>query len=145
LDNENSIYLLGSTSGGFDADPGPSTSILQAGIYILKLDSNANLKWTYSAFREVVDKVSKTKGNISNDAITNPKTIINSLVDFFNLFKPAIKDAIINEVDFEGFKLIVAEKNKLPFDSTAPNFDTPQELAQTVVMINNYEATQKIQ
>jgi cobaltochelatase CobS len=104
-----------------------------------------NLKWTYSAFREVVDKVSKTKGNISNDAITNPKTIINSLVDFFNLFKPAIKDAIINEVDFEGFKRIVAEKNKLPFDSTAPNFDTPQELAQTVVMINNYEATQKIQ
>jgi cobaltochelatase CobS len=104
-----------------------------------------NLKWTYSAFREVVDKVSNTKGNISNDAITNPKTIINSLVDFFNLFKPAIKDSIINEVDFEGFKRIVAEKNKLPFDSTAPNFDTPQELAQTVVMINNYEATQKIQ
>lgn len=104
-----------------------------------------NLKWTYSAFREVVDKISKTKGNISNDAITNPKTIINSLVDFFNLFKPAIKDSIINEVDFEGFKRIVAEKNKLPFDSTAPNFDTPQELAQTVVMINNYEATQKIQ
>lgn len=104
-----------------------------------------NLKWTYSVFREVVDKVSNTKGNISNDAITNPKTIINSLVDFFNLFKPAIKDSIINEVDFEGFKRIVAEKNKLPFDSTAPNFDTPQELAQTVVMINNYEATQKIQ
>jgi cobaltochelatase CobS len=104
-----------------------------------------NLKWTYSAYREVVDKISNTKGKISNDAITNPKTIINSLVDFFNLFKPAIKDAIINEVDFEGFKRIVAEKNKLPFDSTAPNFDTPQELAQTVVMINNYEATQKIQ
>jgi cobaltochelatase CobS len=104
-----------------------------------------NLKWTYCAYREVVDKVAKSKGNISNDAIKNPKTIINSLVDFFNLFKPAIKESIMNEADFEGFKRILIEKNKQPFDAAAPNFDTPQELAETVIMIDRYEATQKIQ
>jgi len=104
-----------------------------------------NLKWTYCAYREVVDKVSKQKGNINNDAITKPKTIIDSIVDFFNLFKPAIKDVIINEVDFEGFKRILAEKNKMPFDATKPNFDTPQELAETVKMIDAYEKSQKVQ
>jgi len=104
-----------------------------------------NLKWTYCAYREVVDKVSKQKGNINNDAITKPKTIIDSIVDFFNLFKPAIKDVIINEVDFEGFKRILAEKNKMPFDATKPNFDTPQELAETVKMIEAYKESQKVQ
>jgi hypothetical protein len=104
-----------------------------------------NLKWTYCAYREVIDKVAKSKGNINNDAITNPKTIIDSLNDFFNLFKPAIKDAIISEVGYEGFKRILAQKDKMPFDVAKPDFDTPQELEETVRMIESYEKTQKEQ
>lgn len=103
-----------------------------------------NLKWTYSAYREVVDKVLQTRGQLSNNAITNPKTIIDSLNDFFNLFKSSIKDAIINEVDYEGFKRILAEKNKMPFDPLSPNFDTPQEDIEARRIIAEHEATQKM-
>lgn len=103
-----------------------------------------NLKWTYSAYREVVDKVLQTRGQLSNNAITNPKTIIDSLNDFFNLFKPSIKDAIINEVDYEGFKRIVEQKNKMPFDALNPNFDTAEEEKEARKIIAQYEASQKM-
>ena len=102
-----------------------------------------NLKWTYCAYREVVDKVLKTKGVLTNNAITKPKTIIDSLNDFFGLFKDATKEAILKEVDFEGFKKIVVQKNTMPFDPSKPNFNTQAEDVEAQRMIDNYEASKR--
>jgi cobaltochelatase CobS len=102
-----------------------------------------NVKSTYVAYREVVDNVAQQRGKISNDAITNPKTIVESMENFFGLFKPATKEAILNDVDFPRFKAIVEEKNKMPYNSSAPNFDTDAELMEVQKVISDYKATQK--
>ena len=74
--------------------------------------------------------------------ITNPKTIIDSLNTFFELFKPSTRSALLAELDIDGFKRVVAEKDKMPFDKKAPNFNTPSEVQEAQQMIANYEATQ---
>ena len=102
-----------------------------------------NVKSTYVAYREVKDNIAKQKGKISSDAITNPKTIVESMENFFGLFKPATKEAILNEVDFNQFKRTVEEKNKMPYDPNNPNFDTPQELQMVQQVIADYKAQQK--
>ena len=53
-----------------------------------------NLKETYKVYREVVDKNKQNVGNQAFDLITDPKTVVESLVTFLDLFKPAIKQAI---------------------------------------------------
>jgi cobaltochelatase CobS len=98
-----------------------------------------NVKATYCAYRAVVDKVFEKKGNISSSAITNPKTIIESLEDFFGLFKPTTRELIEKEVDFEGFKRVVAEKNKMPFNADAPDFNTQAEIIEAQNMIRTYQ------
>jgi cobaltochelatase CobS len=103
-----------------------------------------NVKSTYVAYREVVDNIAKQKGKISSDAITNPKTIVESMENFFGLFKPATKEAILNEVDFNQFKRTVEEKNKMPYVPENPNFDTTQELQMVQQVVANYKAQQKI-
>ena len=103
-----------------------------------------NVKSTYVAYREVVDNITKQKGKISSDAITNPKTIVESMENFFGLFKPATKEAILNEVDFNQFKRTVEEKNNMPYVPDNPNFDTPQELQMVQKVIADYKAQQKI-
>lgn len=103
-----------------------------------------NVKSTYVAYREVVDNIAKQKGKISSDAITNPKTIVESMENFFGLFKPATKEAILNEVDFNQFKRTVEEKNKMPYVPDNPNFDTTQELQMVQQVVANYKAQQKI-
>lgn len=102
-----------------------------------------NVKSTYVAYREVKDNIAKQKGKISSDAITNPKTIVESMENFFGLFKPATKEAILNEVDFNQFKRTVEEKNNMPYDPNNPNFDTPQELQMVQKVIADYKAQQK--
>ena len=103
-----------------------------------------NTKATYIAYREILDGVKKTKGKLSGQAISNPKTVIDTMENFFGLFKPTTKDVITNAVDYQGFKRIVQEKNKMPFDSAAPNFDTPAEIAEANRMIADYKAQQKV-
>lgn len=98
-----------------------------------------NVKATYCAYRAVVDKVLEKKGNIQNSAITNPKTIIESLEDFFGLFKPTTRETIEREVNFEAFKQIVAEKNKMPFNPDAPDFNTQAEIIEANQMIKTYQ------
>jgi hypothetical protein len=50
----------------------------------------------------------------------------------------------VNEVDYSGFKKIVDQKNKMPYDPTNPNFDDPQELATGAKMVADYMANQSI-
>lgn len=97
-----------------------------------------NLKATYDVYRIEKEKMEKGLATV----ITNPKTIIDSLNTFFELFKPSTRAALLAELDIDGFKRVVAEKDKMPFDKKAPNFNTPSEVQEAQQMIANYEATQ---
>jgi cobaltochelatase CobS len=97
-----------------------------------------NLKATYEIYRKEKDDVAKGLAT----AITNPKTLIEALETFFELFKDSIRLALINEVDIEKFKRIVALKDKMPYDPENPNFNTPDEIDEARQMIKDYEATQ---
>ena len=98
-----------------------------------------NVKATYCAYRSIMDKIAQSKGNLSNTAITNPKTIIDSMDDFFGLFKASTRDLIINQVDYDGFKRIVNEKNKMPFNPDAPDFNTQDEIREGNNMVRTYQ------
>ena len=102
-----------------------------------------NVKATYVAYREILGDVVVNKGKLNNKAIKDPKTIVESLETFFTLFKPSIREALLNDVNFDGFKRIVEEKNAMPYDSTNPNFDTPSELKEVREVIEKYKASQK--
>jgi len=97
-----------------------------------------NLKSTYEVYRIEKEKLEKGVATV----ITNPKTLIDSLNTFFELFKPSTRQALIAELDIDAFKRIVAEKDKMPYDPSAPNFNTQQEVDEANQMIANYEATQ---
>jgi cobaltochelatase CobS len=97
-----------------------------------------NLKSTYEVYR--IEKEKNEKGFAN--AITDPKTIIESLNTFFELFKPSTRLALLAELDIDGFKRIVAEKDKMPYDPTKPDFNTPSEVQEAQQMISTYEATQ---
>jgi len=102
-----------------------------------------NVKATYIAYREVVGDIVINKGKLNNKAIKDPKTIIESMETFFTLFKPSIKDALLSDVDFDGFKKIVEEKNAMPYNEMNPNFDTPSELKKVREVIEKYKESQK--
>jgi cobaltochelatase CobS len=97
-----------------------------------------NLKATYQVYRVEKEKIEKGLATL----ITEPKTIIDSLNTFFELFKPNTRLALLNELNIDEFKRIVEEKNKMPFDPSKPEFNTPSEVDEARKMIENYEATQ---
>jgi cobaltochelatase CobS len=104
-----------------------------------------NAKATYSEYRMIKDKKAGGAGAMNaNTAISNPKTLVDTMENFFGLFKPSTKDALLKEVDFEGFKAIVAEKDKMPFDSDNPDFDTASEIAEGNKMVKEYKRKQKV-
>lgn len=104
-----------------------------------------NVRATYEVYREVKSNIKKQKGQISNDAITEPKSIIDAMDNFFNLFKENPRNTLINETDYKEFKKIVAEKNKMPFNPDAPNFDTPMEIEEAMRLIaKNKEERKKM-
>jgi cobaltochelatase CobS len=101
-----------------------------------------NAKETYRVYRDI--ELDKANGKM--DMVSNPKTLKDTMDSFFDLFKPAQKDAIINEVDYQGFLKIVEEKNKMPYfsssDKTKSNdFNTPTEMseAQSLIVRMNAE------
>lgn len=98
-----------------------------------------NMKATYFAYRslKMLNKVGV--GNLADNAIAKPKTLKDSLETFFALFKPNIKQAIINAVDLDGFLRIVAEKDKMKFDPDMPNFNTQKEIDEANEMIRRHE------
>lgn len=104
-----------------------------------------NAKATYITYRDVVmNSGAASKMSTSGNAISTPKTLIDTMDGFFILFKSSVMDAVINEVNYDGFKQIVAEKNAMPYDPTNPNFDTPQELKTGAKMVQDYMRSQSI-
>jgi|GEM_PF-995531 len=131
-------------------------SLKAGGQAFVSLRLMINVKATYIAYRDVLSKTSsqltQTSATIGDtgttttpitQAVSSPKTIIESMEFFFGLFKPAIKDTIIKDTNFDAFKRIVAEKNKMPYDPDAPNFDTQKDIDEATIMINNYISSQK--
>lgn len=104
-----------------------------------------NLKETYKVYREVIDKKKFNQGNQAFDLISEPKTIIDSLETFLTLFKPAIKQAIQDdpETNLKNFERLVKEKNKMPYNEKAPDFNTQDEINEAQRMIKAYEDSKK--
>lgn len=94
-----------------------------------------NVRETYKVYRDITDRIKKQKGKIGNESITQPKTIIESMDNFFGLFKDVPRNTIIQGVDYEGFKKIVEAKNKMPYNPDMPNFNTPDEETEAREMI----------
>jgi cobaltochelatase CobS len=107
-----------------------------------------NVKATYLAYREVtssvknVSIVDKATGK-NKEAISNPKTVIQSMETFFALFKPAQIQPLKDKCDYEGFKRIVEAKNAMPYNPQAPNFDTTAELEEGRRVVAAYQAKNK--
>jgi cobaltochelatase CobS len=99
-----------------------------------------NARQTYFVYRDVTQKNKSVK---TASIITSPKTLEDTMETFFELFKPAQKQAILDKVDYEGFKKIIAEKNKMAFDEANPNFDTPQEKQEGEAIVTAYEQANK--
>jgi len=101
-----------------------------------------NAKETYRTYRDVLDEIKTGKANL----ISSPKTLIDTMDEFFNLFKPAQKESIIDMVGYEEFKRIVAEKNKMPYvhssNKVANDFNTPAEIAEAQILIEKYKQSQ---
>jgi len=107
-----------------------------------------NVKATYLAYREVnssvrnVNVVDKTTGK-NIEAISNPKTVIQAMETFFALFKPSQIQPLKDKSGFEDFKRVVEEKNAMPYNPDAPNFDTDAELEEGRNVVDAYQAKNK--
>jgi cobaltochelatase CobS len=111
-----------------------------------------NLKATYQVYREAM--LSKKKGQ---QLIEDPKDLMEALESFMELFKPAIKDALISELPIAEFKRTIEEKNNMPYEIdyeildgkeiniAVNNFDTQDEIKAGNEMVKNYKASQQKQ
>jgi hypothetical protein len=80
-----------------------------------------------------------------------------ALESFMELFKPAIKDALISELPIAEFKRTIEEKNNMPYEIdyeildgkeiniAVNNFDTQDEIKDGNEMVKNYKASQQKQ
>jgi hypothetical protein len=104
-----------------------------------------NAKATYYEYRKLKQNAVQGSTAINaNTAISNPKTLIDTMENFFGLFKQSTKDALIAEVNFDAFKAIVKEKDKMPFNAASPDFDTASERAEGNKIVADYKASQKV-
>lgn len=99
-----------------------------------------NVIETYKVYRDIKNNAKKQKGSISTEAITKPKSVIDALDNFFNLFKEAPRNTIKRDVDYDGFKRILAQKDKMPYNPDAPDFDTPEEIREAEQLIARNKA-----
>jgi MoxR-like ATPase len=100
-----------------------------------------NAKETYRTYRDVLDEIKTGKANL----ISKPKTLIDTMDEFFKLFKDAQREAITDAVNYKEFKKIVEEKNKMPYihssNKVANDFNTPQDVQEAESLIMQYEAS----
>jgi cobaltochelatase CobS len=97
-----------------------------------------NAKETYRTYRDVMDEIQTGKANL----ISKPKTLIDTMDEFFKLFKDAQREEIVKVVDYDGFKRTVAEKNKMPYihsgNKVANDFNTAAEITEAQALIEKY-------
>lgn len=102
-----------------------------------------NAKATYYTYRKALEGLQAQKGNMPSSALSRPKTLVDLCEAFFGLFKESTRDAILNEVDYEGFKRIIQEKNSMPFNPDAPDFDTKEDVETAQAIIRENKEKQK--
>jgi cobaltochelatase CobS len=105
-----------------------------------------NVIETYKVYRTVLGNNQNKVGALSSDAVTRPKTVKDAMDNFFNLFKSAPKQSILQAVDYPAFLKLVEEKDKMPFNPDGlNNFDTPEEVeeAQKLIRKNQEEIRRK--
>jgi MoxR-like ATPase len=95
-----------------------------------------NLRSTFQIYMDVT--TSKKKG-----VLNKPKSIIDAMDTFFLLFKKSTRERLLQMVDYDAFKKVVAEKVAMKIDPMNPNYDTPQEISEAEAMINGYKQKQK--
>lgn len=105
-----------------------------------------NVIETYKVYRTTLSGNNQKIGALSGEAVTRPKTVKDSMDNFFNLFKSAPKQSILQSVDYPAFLRLVEEKDKMPFNPDGKNnFDTPEEVeeAKRLIRKNQEEIRQK--
>lgn len=99
-----------------------------------------NARETYRYYR---DNLEDQKSGFK-DMVTNPKTLIDTMDALFDLFKPATKEKIIQNVDYDGFKTIVKTKDKMPYKhsklSQANDFNTKAEMTEANDLITRMQS-----
>ena len=95
-----------------------------------------NAKETYRVYRDVIDDMKSNKV----DMITSPKTLIDTMDCLFDLFKPAQKTAIIEKVNYDNFKIILKQKEKMPYNHSRnrlmTDFNEPYEMVEAKDLID---------
>lgn len=104
-----------------------------------------NMRATYFTYRSMKALGSGSVGNLGNNAVSTPKNLRDSINSFFDLFKPNTRQAILDDVDINAFLQTIDEKDKMPFDPDAPNFDTADEIQEARRMIQAHEEQIKIE
>lgn len=93
-----------------------------------------NARETYKVYRDIKEKKGKNAAGITY-AINDPKTLIETMDNFFILFKDAQRDILKRDTDYDEFKRIVAEKENMIYDAANPNFDTPEEKREVDLLV----------
>ena len=96
---------------------------------------------TYNVFRQVkagkglkeVPSISYTPASYFGTGLLQKntvKTVIDTLDEFFILFTENQRERLKEDTDYDGFKKIVAQKNKLPLDqlNTAEELDEVKKI-----------------
>lgn len=108
-----------------------------------------NLKATYQVYRETL--LTKAKGK---QLIEEPKDLMEAIESFLDLFKPAIKDALVSRLPIAEFKDVIKEKNKMAYEVdyevvdgkeiniAVNNFDNQSELKEGADMVKDYKRRQ---
>lgn len=98
-----------------------------------------NLRETYKVYRNAL-QTNKTAGATGiSSLLDKPKTIIEGIDTVLALIKESQRKLIVDKVDYEGFKQILAMKDTMPYDEKAPDFDTPEEKKEAEAMIKKYK------
>lgn len=102
-----------------------------------------NAKETYKVYRDVMEEKKSGQANM----ITDPKSLIDTMDTLFDLFKDSQREAIMADVNYEEFKLIVKSKDRMPYNTSKsgiPNdFNTPEETLEAQRLIEELKAQQK--
>jgi cobaltochelatase CobS len=98
-----------------------------------------NMKATYIVERQVKEDMANGKSTV----VSSPKTLEDTLNTFLDLFKPSVKQSLISSLPIDEFKRTIKDKNKMPFNSQTPDFDTSSEMQEAQGLINAYNARQQ--
>jgi cobaltochelatase CobS len=98
-----------------------------------------NMKATYIVERQIKEDMANGKSTV----VSYPKTLEDTLNTFLDLFKPSVKQSLISSLPIDEFKRTIQDKNKMPFNSQTPDFDTSTEIQEAQGLINAYNAKQQ--